>query len=82
MKRSEREKEREKEREGETRSRERSTVPCSPNRFRFSTCVTGVGVKEVVRLRVGWLNGFWERHRDSRRCSRDTYPESHITEYT
>ena len=31
------------------------------------------------RLRVGWLNGFWEGYRESRRCSRDTYPESYIT---
>ena len=38
------------------------------------------------RLRVGWLNGFagplWEGYRESRRCSRDTYPESYITKYT
>ena len=25
---------------------------------------------------------FWEGFRESRRCSRDTYPESFITEYT
>ena len=34
------------------------------------------------RLRVGWLNGFsfiWEGCRESRRCSRDTFPESYIT---
>ena len=24
----------------------------------------------------------WEGYRESRRCSRDTYPESYITEYT
>ena len=24
----------------------------------------------------------WERHHESRRCSRDTYPESYITKYT
>ena len=24
----------------------------------------------------------WEGFRESRRCSRDTYPESYITEYT
>ena len=29
------------------------------------------------RLRVGW-----EGYRESRRCSRDTYPESYITKYT
>jgi len=35
------------------------------------------------RLRVGCLNGFFrEGCRDSRRCSRDTYPESYITKYT
>jgi len=47
---------------------------------------------------VGWLNGWgleahssrdhtlagplWEGYLESRRCSRDTYPESYITEYT
>ena len=25
---------------------------------------------------------FWEGYRESRRCSRDTYPESYITKYT
>ena len=34
----------------------------------------------VDRLRVGWLHG-WEGFRESRRCSRETYPESYITEY-
>ena len=33
----------------------------------------------VDRLRVGWLNE-WEGFRESRRCSRDTYPESYISE--
>ena len=33
----------------------------------------------VDRLRVGWL---WEGYHESRRCSRDTYPESCITKYT
>ena len=36
-------------------------------------------VDEGDRLRVGWL---WEGCRKSRRCSRDTYPESYITKYT
>ena len=31
------------------------------------------------RLRVGWR---WEGYCESRRCSRDTHPESYITEYT
>ena len=31
----------------------------------------------VDRLRVGWL-----RYHESRRCSRDTYPESYVTKYT
>ena len=31
------------------------------------------------RLSVGWL---WEGYRESRRSSRDTYPESYITKYT
>jgi len=31
------------------------------------------------RLTVGWL---WEGCRESRTCSRDTYPESYITKYT
>jgi len=34
------------------------------------------------RLRAGWLNEFWEGCRESRRCSRDTYPDSYITKYT
>jgi len=37
------------------------------------------------RLRVGWLNGLsfiWQGCRESRRCSRDTYPKSYITKYT
>ena len=40
------------------------------------------------RLRVGWFNEFsfitslWEVYHESRRCSRDTYPESYITNYT
>ena len=43
------------------------------------------------RLKVGWLNGYsfitstgalWEGYHESRRCSRDTYPESYITKYT
>jgi hypothetical protein len=34
-------------------------------------------------LRVDGLNGFLgEGFCESRRCSRDTYPESYITEYT
>ena len=36
-----------------------------------------VANKKVDLLRVGWLNEF----RESRRCSRDTYPESYITEH-
>ena len=37
----------------------------------------------IDRLRVGWLNIFFrEGFRETRRCSRDTYPESYITEYT
>jgi len=28
------------------------------------------------------FDAFWEGFRESRRCSRDTYPESYITEYT
>jgi len=36
-------------------------------------------VSRVDRLRVSWLNGVY---RESRRCSRDTYPEAYITKYT
>jgi len=50
---------------------------------------SGTNIRDCVilddRLRVGWLNGFsflWEGYRESRRCSRDTYPESCITNYT
>ena len=33
------------------------------------------------RLRVAWLNGPpWEGFCESRRCSKDTYPDSYITE--
>ena len=35
------------------------------------------GLQPGDRLRVGW-----EGYRESRRCSRDTYPESYITKYT
>ena len=36
------------------------------------------------RLKIGWLNGFSFRKgcRESRRHSRNTYPESYITKYT
>ena len=34
----------------------------------------------VERLWVGWLN--WEGCCESRRCSRDTYPEAYIIKYT
>ena len=33
------------------------------------------------RLRVGWVNGC-EGFHESRKCSRDAYPESYTTEYT
>ena len=36
------------------------------------------GLTPVDRLRVGPL---WEKFCESRRCSRDTYPETYITEY-
>ena len=44
---------------------------------------SGLGFQEnfLDRLRVGWLNG-WEGYHESRRCSKDTYPESYITKYT
>ena len=32
--------------------------------------------RECIRL------NFWEGYHESRRCSRDTYPESYITKYT
>jgi len=35
-----------------------------------------------VILRVGWVRPLWEGYHESRRCSRDTYPESYITKYT
>ena len=34
------------------------------------------------RLSVGWLGPFFEGYRESRRCSRDTYPELFVTQYT
>ena len=33
-------------------------------------------------LKDKWDSPVWEGFRESRRCSRDTYPETHITEYT
>ena len=42
-------------------------APISGFAFRVYAC-------HVDRLRVGW-------HHESRRCSRDTYPESYITKY-
>ena len=30
----------------------------------------------------GWLAQLWEGFRESRRCSRNTFPESYVTEYT
>ena len=52
-----------------------------------SVYAPSVYVPSFDRLKVGWLNGFsfitsWEGCRESRRCSRDTYPESYITKYT
>ena len=44
-------------------------------------CVPVNSFTSVDRLRVGWLNG-WEGCRESRRYSRDTFPESYITKYT
>ena len=37
---------------------------------------TLIQIKQMIRLRVGWL---WEGCRESRRCLRDTYPESYIS---
>ena len=39
--------------------------------FRVENC------KIFDRLTVGWLNG-WEGYHESRRCLRETYPESYI----
>jgi len=42
-----------------------------------------VGVLEAHASRDHTLAGpLWEGCRESRRCSRDTYPESYITKYT
>jgi len=38
-----------------------------------------------MRSSVGWkviVGPLWEGYHESRRCSRDNYPESYITEYT
>ena len=40
-------------------------------------CKKNVNLRAGDRLRVGW-----EGCRESRRCSRDTYPETYITKYT
>jgi len=41
--------------------------------------------KSTVHLRLNVFidsGPLWEGYHESRRCSRDTYPESHITKYT
>jgi len=49
------------------------TVPLPPKSVPRAASAGMAGV-------VKWL--LWEGFRESRRCSRDTYPESYITEYT
>ena len=36
----------------------------------------------VLMIDSGLVGPLWEGCRESRRCSRDTYPESYINEYT
>ena len=51
--------------------------------FQVSKLEKCVQVLFVDRLLVGWLNGsLWEGCHESRRCLRDTFPESYITKYT
>jgi len=35
-----------------------------------------------ARMAQTWRPSFWEGYHESRRCSRDTYPESYIIKYT
>ena len=49
------------------------TSSCSPERF------PAPKVTRLFRVIDSWL---WKGYRESRRCSRDTYPESCITKYT
>ena len=47
--------------------------------LRSKFCCHKVIRLEMFRTLAGPL---WAGHRESRRCSRDTYPESYITKYT
>ena len=37
---------------------------------------------KVPLCSISYIERLWEVYRESRRCSRDTYPESYITKYT
>ena len=55
-------------------------VPSSLGRGAMAAAQDGAApLIDADRLWVGWL---WEGCRESRRCSRDAYPESYITKYT
>ena len=64
-------------------------VRCQGVRVRFKISGCGLRMSSIPereafavrddRSRVAWL---WEGYYESRRCSRDTYPESYITKYT
>jgi len=44
---------------------------------RVDSCITVVSDCLIISLLP-----LWEGYRESRRCSRDTYPEAYITKYT
>jgi len=51
---------------------------------RFAGMLKGLShpSEEGKRFDSLWEVAGWEGYRESRRCSRDTYPESYITKYT
>ena len=61
--------------------------PCATD---FRPGIRGEGDSAPAEWVRGWVidsglvgsTDFWEGFRESRRCSRDTHPESYITEYT
>ena len=53
-----------------------------PLRTSVRGCAWGEGVAAGLGPRVLAVSGGWEGYRESRKCSRETYPESYITKYT
>ena len=60
---------------GYKRKKASSDIPSS------SSCITTV-IDPGLAQRIFIHHIHWEGYRESRRCSRDTYPESYFTKYT